>query len=190
MEEQHIDVCDQTVAFLGGLQSSDVNYLRKLTPKEHDFFRSLDVDFRINKAYLALGDRDILHKFRAFCISRCVKLRYGYKQYSLSDYISLIKDNFEYDDSSGQDKELTFIYCNKQSDYEKFENWMFITLISNLAYRNEKGLPTVVLSERDIKPLRNSGEFDEIINLSGTQTRQKMKNSLLGGSFSSNGTSF
>ena len=64
-------------------------FLRKIQESELNLFKKFDIN--LNKSYIVYGNNDLLNKFKAFYLTRCIKKRPLYSQYFILDTIQLLK---------------------------------------------------------------------------------------------------
>lgn len=114
------------------------------------------VDKKVDKSRTTLvycTDGDKLNKFIAFFLS--LKHR-NHLTESMYDFASSISNR----DEDYFEKELTILYNHKHENLlGNTENWMIGTVLNKVATRNRDEKITLVATERPLKQLEESGEF-------------------------------
>ena len=145
----------------------------KLNKKEFELFKKFPID--VNKSYLVYGNTDLLEKFKAFYLTRCIKKRPRYAQFFIREYAETLSGNTKDEFGLGVDFELLFIYRhNHMQTIGNSELWLCETVLNKIAERNRDGWVTVVLSEQRMPILEKCGEL-EIINLSKVVLNQTIQ---------------
>ena len=117
-----------------------------------NYFESLGVNYK--ETYLvSCSDYKTLRKFTVFYLI----LKYArYQSYSMYDYASDLCNNT----SELFDKEVVILYNHKHdSNLGNTENWLLTTVLNKVAVRNRDKQRTLLLTERRLPTLENSGEF-------------------------------
>ena len=147
------------------LGQSNWEYLKKTTNEEQELFKKTPID--LNKSYFVFGTPELLNKYKAFYLTRCVKKRPLYSQYFMDDYAKELSSSTKDDYGLNVDQDLIFLYKNNHEySFGNSEAWLKETVLNKIANRNRDGLVTVVLSELRMKTLEESGEL-VFINLAG-----------------------
>jgi hypothetical protein len=149
-------------------------YMRKTTQAELKLFQSYNLD--LETSYFVRGNEDLLKKFKAFYLTRCLKKRPLYTQCSLYEFVEnstgADKDEFGLNIS----KELLFLYMHEHPvKIGRSEEFRSSFVISKAADRNRQGLVTIILSEIEVKDFEKCGEF-EVIDLSKAGIQSAIKN--------------
>lgn len=139
------------------------DYARKTTKEELELFKKNNI--KSNKSYLVLGTPDVLNKFQAFYLTRCIKDKPDYKQFHLDSYVDAIFSDTMDESGLGIDVDLIFIYKNDcEFPSEKAESTICNAVLNKITNRNRDGLSTVILTEMQLPMLQKSKEL-EFINL-------------------------
>lgn len=150
--------------------------LKKITSEELSLFSSFTLD--INKSYIVFGSEDLLNKFKAFYLTRCVKKRPLYSQYFILEYAEALSGATKDEFGLNIDRDLIFIYRHKHMQtLGNSETWLLETILNKVAERNRDGLVTIILSEQRMPFLEKCGELSSI-NLSGAIANKGMKEAL------------
>lgn len=186
---ENIELLKFTRLYLG---QTNWELIKKTSEKELKMFQKYPID--VNKSYLVLGTEDLLKKYRAFFLTRCIKKRPLYAQYSMHDYATELSSASKDDGGLNVDMDLIFLYRHKhQMLTEKAEDWLVETILNKVANRNRDGLATVILSEMSMPTLESSGEL-EVVDLSGAVVGKRKQYALkkiqTEGSSNSSGTDF
>ena len=148
--------------------------IKKTSEKELNLFKKHAID--LSTSYIVIGNADILNKYRAFYLTRCVKNRPLYMQCSMHKYAEELTSDTKDEYGLNIDQDLIFLYLHKYniSTLGNSEKWLMETTLNRVADRNREGLVTIILSEVRAPLLESSGEL-KVINLSGiiTSTNQK-----------------
>lgn len=160
MDVQKTELFKQLKSYLGKDNWEAMRHTSKL---ELSLFQKFVID--LNKSYFIKGSQDLLMKFKAFYLTRCLKKHPLYVQCSINDYVeglvSADRDEFGLNVS----KDLLFLYVNRHlptlGNSRLFQTEI---TIGKIADRNRDGLITVVLSETSVSEFEQCGEMD-IINL-------------------------
>lgn len=148
------------------------NLIKKTSNEELELFKHFSIT--TDKSYIVFGTPDLLLKFRAFYLTRCLKKRPLYSQYSIHDYAVELSSGVKNEFSINIDQDLIFLYRHQHlHTIGKSEDWLLETILNKVADRNRDGLVTIILSEVRMSYLENSGEF-ELINLSGLAVKESM----------------
>ena len=134
--------------------------LKQITKKELANFKGLNINS--SKSYFVLSEDELLlKKFACFYLmSKTV----NFNSYMMYDFASGICNPSE----EMIESDVIVLYCHKHVyDIGKTEDWMGKTILCKIASRNRRGDRTILLTERDLPSLRNSGEF-EVITLSSS----------------------
>lgn len=151
-------------------------FLRKIQESELNLFKKFDIN--LNKSYIVYGNNDLLNKFKAFYLTRCIKKRPLYSQYFILEYASSLSTGTKDDYGLNIDQDLIFLYRHEHMQtLGNSETWLLETILNKVAERNREGLVTIILSEQKMTFLENSGEF-EVINLSEVVTNKTLKEAL------------
>lgn len=159
---ENLELLKFTRLYLG---QTNWELIKKTSERELKLFQKKPID--IDKSYLVLGTEDLLKKYRAFFLTRCIKKRPLYAQYSMHDYATELSSGIRDDGGLNVDMDLIFLYRHKhQMVTDKAEDWLVETVLNKVANRNRDGLTTVILSEIGMPTLESSGELI-VVNLSG-----------------------
>ena len=155
-----------------------VNVLREISLKEYEIFTQLLPKVQ-RIAYFVKGNQQILKKFKAYFIARCVLERYDYSSIMLKDYIEGITDkNSDELFIAGISRSLIFLYLHGEvSGLGNTDNWMGAATLDKMVNRKREGLITVLLSERDFPQVENSPEV-KVVNLGGALAAIKTEGAL------------
>jgi len=131
---------------------------KKMTKKDNDYFKSLGINNQ--KSYYVVGDRDKLELFITYYLMlKCQR----FSTYMVSEFASEI-----YMHNDIIDCEVLILYNHGHKTYTGGgESAIWNTVLDRASSRNrvkEKKVrfKTIVLSERDIPYIRNSGEFENL----------------------------
>lgn len=164
---ENLELFKFTRLYLG---ASNWEYLKKTSQEELALFKDKPID--VNKSYLVYGNQNLLNKFKAFYLTRCLKKRPIYEQYQMYDYANELCSTTRDEYGINLDLDLLFLYRhNHPLTIGRSEGWLIETVLNKVASRNREGLVTVILSEVKMEDLNKCGEF-EVINLSGVQVAQ------------------
>lgn len=145
------------------LGQANWDLVKKTSQKELEMFKKKPVD--ANTSYLVYGNKDLLSKFRAFYLTRCLKKRPLYEQYLMYDYATELCTNTRDEYGINVDLDLVFLYRHKHLlEIGRSEDWLIETILNKVANRNRDGLVTVILSEVHMSALETCGEL-KVINL-------------------------
>lgn len=173
MEEKNLELFKFTRLYLG---QNNWEFLKKITKGELQLFQKFPID--LNKSYIVYGNEELLNKFKAFYLTRCVKKRPLYSQYFILEYASTLSTNTKDEYGLNVDQDLIFLYRhNHMQTLGNSETWLLETILNKVAERNREGLVTVILSEQRMSFLEESKEF-EVINLSEVITNKTLKEAL------------
>jgi hypothetical protein len=145
------------------------NILRDITLEEYEAFTNIFP--KVNKgAYFVKGTEELLRKFKAYFIAKCVMQRYDYASIMLRDYIEGITNHNDNElFVAGVSKELLFLYLHGEiSGIGNTDNWLGSTTLDRMVNRKREGLITVLLSERSFPIIENSKEII-VFNLGGAK---------------------
>lgn len=161
MAKDEVELLEQVKEFIG---EENREILKKISGKEKELFIKSPID--IDKSYIVYGNRELLKKFKAFYLTRCVKKKPRYSQYFILEYAETLSGNTKDEFGLGVDKELIFLYRHEHMQtLGNSEIWLLETILNKVAERNRDGFVTIILSEQRMPYLEKSGEL-EIINLS------------------------
>ena len=154
------EVTESIDSYLGEEEKAVLRTLSKSTLK---LFLSKRI--QLGKSYIVRGTPEILKQFKAFYLVSCNKgtIRFKFGSYMMSEYASTLTNG----DPNGDlvVDELLFLYAHKNDiDLGNSETWLAKTIVNSVANRNRKGYATVLLTERDLPLIKQSGEL-EYINL-------------------------
>ena len=159
---ENLELLKFTRLYLG---QTNWELIKKTSENELKLFQKTPIN--LDKSYLVLGTEDLLKKYRAFFLTRCIKKRPLYAQYSMYDYATELSSGVKDDGGLNVDMDLVFLYRHKhQLTIGKSEDWLLETILNKVANRNRDGLVTVILSELRMPLLEECGEL-EVVNLSG-----------------------
>ena len=171
--ENDLELFKFTKLYLG---NNNWNYLKKTSKEEFELFKKYDID--LSKSYIVLGSSDLLNKFKAFYLTRCIKRRPLYDQFYMDVYASQISSTVKDDFGLNVDSDLIFLYKNNHSfTFGNSDAWLKETVLNKIANRNRDGLVTIILTEMSLPTLENSGELIPI-NLAGVIMNQNKTKSL------------
>lgn len=156
------------------LGQSNWEFLKKTSKEEHALFQKFPVDLK--KSYIVYGDRNLLNKFKAFYLTRCLKTRPLYMQCFASEYANELTSGTKDEYGLNVDQDLIFLYIHEHSisTLGRSETWFTETILNKVANRNRDGLITIILSEVKVPPLEGTGELD-VINLSKVVIKETMR---------------
>lgn len=150
--------------------------IKETSENELKLFQKIPID--VSKSYIVFGNLSTLSKFRAFYLTRCIKKRPLYSQYSMYEYASELSSSSKDEYGLNVDQDLIFLYRHEHAfSLGNSETWLVETILNKVADRNRDGLVTIILSEMRMPALEESGEL-EFINLSGKITAQAVSNIL------------
>lgn len=162
MSKNDAELCGEVKKFIG---DSNLSLVEKTSPKELKLFQKFPID--LNKSYIVFGTPELLRKFKAFFLTRCVKKRPSYSQFSMYEYASALSSATKDEYGLNIDIELIFLYRHTHTfSFGNSEVWLLETVLNKIADRNREGLSTVILTETRMEYLEESGELI-FINLSG-----------------------
>ena len=165
---ENLELLKFTRLYLG---QTNWELIKKTSESELKLFQKYSID--LDKSYLVLGTEDLLKKYKAFFLTRCIKKRPLYAQYSMHDYATELSSGVRDDGGLNVDMDLIFLYRHRhQMVSDKAEDWLVETVLNKVANRNRDGLTTVILSEISMPTLESSGEL-EVVNLSGAITSKR-----------------
>lgn len=165
------------------LGQSNWEYLKKTTEGELALFQKQPINLK--QSYIVYGNRDLLNKFKAFYLTRCLKTRPLYMQCYITEYANELTSGTKDDYGLNVDQDLIFLYIHSHSisTLGRSETWLTETTLNKVASRNRDGLTTVILSEIRVPSLEVPSEL-EVINLSEvaiTETKQEALKSYVNG---------
>lgn len=173
MKEENLELCRFTRLYLG---QNNWRFLKKITKSELQLFQKFSID--LNKSYIVYGNKELLNKFKAFYLTRCIKKRPLYSQYFILEYAGTLSANTKDDYGLNVDQDLIFLYRhNHMQTLGNSETWLLETILNKVAERNREGLVTIILSEQRMTFLEESKELD-VINLSEVITNKTLKEAL------------
>jgi hypothetical protein len=148
--------------------------LKDTSKAELELFQKEPID--LTKSYIVYGNKDLLNKFKAFYLTRCLKTRPLYMQCYVTDYASELTSSTKDEYGLNVDQDLIFLYIHKHSisTLGKSETWLTETILNKVASRNRDGLITIILSEIRVPLLEDTTEI-EVINLSEVIVKENMK---------------
>ena len=165
---ENLELLKFTRLYLG---QTNWELIKKTSESELKLFQKFSID--LNTSYLVLGTEDLLKKYRAFFLTRCIKKRPLYAQYSMHDYASELSSPVKDDGGLNVDMDLIFLYRHRHLlALGRSEEWLEETVLNKVANRNRDGLVTVILSEVHMPTLENSEEM-KIIDFFGVTTSEK-----------------
>lgn len=165
---ENLELLKFTRLYLG---QANWELIKKTTEEELKLFQKYPID--LNKSYLILGTENLLNKYRAFFLTRCLKKRPLYAQYSMHDYATELSSATKDDGGLNVDMDLIFLYRHRHLlTLGRSEDWLIETTLNKIANRNRDGLVTVILSEVRMPFLESCGEL-KVINLSGVVVAEK-----------------
>ena len=143
------------------------DFLKKTSESELALFKKYPMD--LTKSYIIFGSENLLNKFRAFYLTRCIKTRPIYSQYSMHRYAEELSSDTKDEYGLNVDQDLIFLYLHQYNipSFGNAEKWLMETTLNKVADRNRDGLITIILSEVKAPMLSSSGEL-KVINLSKT----------------------
>ena len=156
------------------LGQSNWENLKKTTPSELELFQKTFIDLK--KSYIVYGNQNLLNKFKAFYLTRCLKTRPLYMQCFVTDYANELSTSTKDEYGLNVDQDLVFLYIHEHSisSLGRSETWLTETILNKVASRNRDGLVTIILSEIKVPSLAESSEL-ETINLSEVVIKETMK---------------
>lgn len=160
--------------YLGG-------YFLTLTDKEEEYFYSLDI--QRNTSYLVVcSNYNLLKKFMACYLT---KDEYSYVAYDINDFIRRIHDS---DFDTLGSNVLIIRYPCYAYERGKTEEHIRDVLLQTVASRNRINQSTVILAEKNLPYLQNSGEVITIkLNSSLAKTSDTVVNKQTGSSVKNTG---
>ena len=78
---ENLELIKFTRLYLG---QTNWEYMKKTSKEELELFKKTPID--LNKSYFVLGSPELLNKYKAFYLTRCVKKRPLYSQYFMDEY--------------------------------------------------------------------------------------------------------
>jgi len=157
-------------------------FVKKTTKAELALFQKVDID--LSKSYFLLGNQEILSKFKAFYLTRCLKKRPLYTSCSMYEYARELSSGVKDEYGLNVDQDLLFLYLHKHMwSLGNSETWLMETTLNKVADRNRDGLTTIILSETRAPLLENSGEL-VVVNLSGvinSKTKEEICKGIVNG---------
>lgn len=151
-------------AYLGEKRTEILDNFKE---KEWEYYESFQLD--PHQSYFALGDKDSLAKFEAYFLFLCGFEKPLYKKYMILEYSELLRADSNQDESlnMGVDNELVILYShNVDMGIGNTDLWVYKSVLNKVVCRNREGNPTLILSERAVSLLQNSGEM-KVVNLGG-----------------------
>ena len=160
-KESDIELCKFARLYLG---SSNWSWLQKTSKEELKLFKSFPIN--LATSYIVYGTPEMLSKFKAFYLTRCLKSRPLYMQCFIGDYANALMSSTKDEYGLNIDQDLIFLYIHEHSISEigKSEMWLSGTILNKVASRNREGLVTIILSEIRVASLEAPREF-KIIRL-------------------------
>ena len=152
------------------------DFIRSTTEKELALFKK--VKLNMSSSYFVKGNKEILNKFKAFYLTRCLKNRPLFTQCSIYEYAegmsSADKDEFGLNVS----KDLLFLYMHEHIfSLGNSRLWLTETIINKVADRNRVGLITIILSEISVSEFEKCGEM-KVVNLGGATISESTEEAL------------
>jgi len=127
---------------------------KSLTRQQVDYFKTLELN--LDKSYLVTcSDPNTLKCFMTYYL--CIRDS-NFKTYLVDEYVS---DAGSRDKDSLIDSEVIILQYHKHINTcsDKQDNWFYNTLLGKITGRNRQGLITIVLAEKQVNTLKNSGEL-------------------------------
>lgn len=159
------------------LGTENWKYAKDTSESELSLFKKFSINLK--NSYIVYGSKDLLHKFKAFYLTRCLKERPLYMQCFITDYANELMINTKDDYGLNVDQDLIFLYIHEHSisSLGRSETWLTETVLNKVASRNRDGLVTIILSEIKVPSLEVPNEL-EVINLSGVALNETKKEAL------------
>lgn len=156
------------------LGQSNWEYMQNTSDGELQLFKKFPINLK--QSYIVYGNKDLLNKFKAFYLTRCLKSRPLYTQCFITDYANELTSGTKDDYGLNVDQDLVFLYIHKHSvsTLGRSETWLTETILNKVASRNRDGLVTIILSEVKVPSMEDSSEI-EVINLSEVHVKEGMK---------------
>lgn len=156
------------------LGQSNWEYMQNTSDGELQLFKKFPINLK--QSYIVYGNKDLLNKFKAFYLTRCLKSRPLYTQCFITDYANELTSGTKDDYGLNVDQDLVFLYIHKHSvsTLGRSETWLTETILNKVASRNRDGLVTLILSEVKVPSMEDSSEI-EVINLSEVHVKEGMK---------------
>lgn len=139
------------------LGEKEKEVLKTLSPATLKLFMSKRI--KLGTSYYVRGTRELLSQFKAFYLVTCLKevTRPKYSMQMISDRAQMLSGDST--EELGAD-EVLFLYAHKNvKGMGRSEEWLAKTIINDAANRNRKGYATIILTERDLKEIKECGEF-------------------------------
>ena len=151
--------------------------LKKTSEKELALFQKYPIN--LEKSYIVYGSADMLKKFKAFYLTRCLKTRPLYMQCFITDYANELSSDTKDEYGLNVDQDLIFLYVHEHSvsTLGKSETWLMETTLNKVTSRNRDGLVTIILSEIKLPTLESSRELG-VINLKGVVAAKSKEEAL------------
>ena len=165
-----LDLSKQIRLYLG---KTNWDNLKKASPKEHAMFQKQLID--LEQSYIVYGGRNLLLKFKAFYLTRCIKEKPLYMQCYIDEYAIALSSSTKDDYGLNIDQDLIFLYIHEYSvsDLGRSEAWLTETILNKVASRNRDGLRTIILSEVRVPSLACSAEL-KVIDFAGVAMKEVM----------------
>ena len=145
------------------LGQNNYENLKKISKEEFEIFKKVPIN--LDKSYFIFGNTELLNKYKAFYLTRCVKKRPLYSQYFMDEYAQALSSATKDEFGLNVDQDLIFLYKNNHEySFGNSEAWLRETVLNKVSNRNRDGLITVILSELRMPILEESDEL-EFINL-------------------------
>lgn len=156
------------------LGQSNWEYMQNTSDGELQLFKKFPINLK--QSYIVYGNKDLLNKFKAFYLTRCLKSRPLYTQCFITDYANELTSGTKDEYGLNVDQDLVFLYIHKHSvsTLGRSETWLTETILNKVASRNRDGLVTIILSEVKVPSMEDSSEI-EVINLSEVHVKEGMK---------------
>ena len=157
------------------LGQANWEYLKKTSEAELTLFQKQNVSLK--DSYIIYGNKDLLNKFKAFYLTRCLKTRPLYMQCFIDDYAGSLMMNTKDEYGLNVDQDLIFLYIHEYSvsDLGRSEAWLTQTILNKVASRNREGLITIILSEVKVPSLAASSELSviDLLEIKAIETKQE-----------------
>jgi hypothetical protein len=148
--------------------------LRKTTQSELALFQKFPLNIR--QSYIVYGNANLLNKFKAFYLTRCLKTKPLYMQCFINEYAEELSSATKDETGLNVDQDLVFLYAHAHSisSLGRSETWLSETVLNKISNRNRDGLVTIILSEVRMSSLEDKSEL-KIINLAGKALKESVK---------------
>ena len=168
---ENLELFKFTRLYLG---QSNWEYMQNSSEGELKLFKKFPINLKCS--YIVYGNKDLLNKFKAFYLTRCLKSRPLYAQFFITDYANELMSNTKDEYGLNIDQDLIFLYIHRHSvsTLGRSETWLTETILNKVSSRNRDGLVTIILSEVKVPLLEDSSEI-EVINLSEVHIKEGMR---------------